>query len=187
MSLRIYGNRQLKTLPGRETRPTSARVREAVFNIWQGAIAGCRWLDICAGTGSMGAEALCREASYVVGIEQSSRACAIIQQNWQRVARSEQKFLVLRGDAVQRLKTLTGQQFDRIYFDPPYTSHLYQPVLEAIAFHQLLHPDGEIAVEHNPGVWQPLAISGLEICRQKAYGNTGLTFYSAEVRVLRTE
>ena len=54
--MRIYGNRQLKTLPGQATRPTSARVREALFNIWQGEITGCCWLDLCAGNGSMGAE-----------------------------------------------------------------------------------------------------------------------------------
>ncbi|BDI18062.1 16S rRNA (guanine(966)-N(2))-methyltransferase RsmD [Nostoc cf. commune SO-36] len=177
MSLRIYGNRQLKTLPGKETRPTSARVREAVFNIWQGEIAGCRWLDLCAGTGSMGAEALCRGASQLVGIEQSSRACATIQQNWQQVANAEQEFRVLRGDITQQLKTLSGKQFDRIYFDPPYASGLYQPVLEAIAHHQLLHPSGEIAVEHASQGWTPPEIPAWEICRQKAYGNTSLTFY----------
>lgn len=177
MSLRIYGNRQLKTLPGRETRPTSARVREAIFNIWQGEISDCRWLDLCAGSGSMGAEALCRKASYVVGIEQSSRACAIIQLNWQRVAQSEQKFQIIKGDVIQRLKTLVGQQFDRIYFDPPYASNLYQPVLEAIAHHHLLDPDGELAVEHNPEIWQPQTLPSLEICRQKTYGSTTLTFY----------
>lgn len=177
MSLRIYGNRQLKTLPGRETRPTSARVRAAVFNIWQGTIAGCRWLDICAGSGSMGAEALCRGASYVVAIEQSSRACAIIQQNWQRVQQPEQSFQVLRGDAVQRLKTLYGQQFDRIYFDPPYASGLYQPVLNAIAEYKLLVPTGELAVEHNSNGWALEPTLTLEVCRQKIYGNTAVTFY----------
>ena len=177
MSLRIYGNRQLKTLPGRETRPTTGRVREAVFNIWQTAIFECRWLDLCSGTGSMGAEALCRGASLVVGIEQSSRACGIIQQNWQQVAQPEQKFQVLRGDVVQRLKTLAPEQFDRIYFDPPYTSDLYQPVLEAIAHYKLLHPAGELAVEHNREANEPLLVPQLEICRQKIYGNTALTFY----------
>ena len=177
MSLRIYGNRQLKTLPGRETRPTSARVREAVFNIWQGATLGCRWLDLCAGTGSMGAEALCRGASYVVAIEQSGRACAIIQQNWQRVQQPEQTFQVLRGDVVQRLKTLSGQQFDRIYFDPPYASNLYQPVLDAIAQYHLLASSGELAVEHSPDAWTPQSVPSLEICRQKVYGNTAVTFY----------
>jgi len=177
MSLRIYGNRQLKTLPGKETRPTSARVREAVFNIWQGKIAGCHWLDLCAGTGSMGAEALCRGAALVVGIEKSSRACATIGQNWQQVANPEQEFRVLRGDIIGQLKTLSGKQFHRIYFDPPYASGLYEPVLVAIAQHQLLDPNGEIAVEHASQDWTSPEIPTWEICRQKTYGNTSLTFY----------
>lgn len=177
MSLRIYGNRLLKTLPGQATRPTLARVREAVFNIWQGTIEGCRWLDLCAGSGSMGAEALCRGANYVVGIEKSSRACSIIQQNWQQVAQAGQTFEVLRGDVVQRLKTLSGEKFDRIYFDPPYTSDLYQLVLSAIAEYQLLDENGEIAVEYSPELWNIKVIPSLEICRQKVYGNTALTFF----------
>ncbi|BAT53242.1 hypothetical protein NOS3756_22010 [Nostoc sp. NIES-3756] len=180
MTLRIYGNRQIKTLPGQETRPTTSRVREAVFNIWQGEIEGCRWLDLCAGNGSMGAEALSRGASLVIGIEKSSRACAVIQENWQRIAHSEQKWRVLRGDVVVQLKNLSGQQFDKIYFDPPYASGLYQPVLEAIADYQLLEPNGEIAIEHNPQGWVDIVIPTWEICRQKVYGNTALTFYRSE-------
>jgi len=176
MSLRIYGNRKLKTLPGQETRPTSARVRAAIFNIWQGTIAGCRWLDLCAGSGSMGAEALCRGASYVVAIEQSRRACSIIQQNWQQVQERGQIFRVLHADVVQQLQTLSGQQFDYIYFDPPYASDLYQPVLAAIAQKQLLATAGELAVEHNSHVWTE-QIPTLEIIRKKVYGNTGVTFY----------
>lgn len=176
--MRIYGNRQLKTLPGQATRPTSARVREALFNIWQGKIEDCRWLDLCAGNGSMGAEALCRGAKIVVGIEQSGRACEIIKHNWQQVAQSEQKFEILRGDVVTRLKSMNGEQFDRIYFDPPYASQLYRPVLDAIAFYDLLATQGEIAVEHHPKLWTMMAIPGLEICREKIYGNTALTFYT---------
>lgn len=204
MSLRIYGNRQLKTLSGQSTRPTSARVREALFNIWQGKIAGCRWLDLCTGTGAMGAEALCRGASFVVGIEQSERACHVIQQNWQQVVQDSQTFQVIRGNVVQRLPKLTGQQFDRIYFDPPYASTLYQPILEAIAHHQLLATTGEMAVEHSPDRALPDAIttlpepsklsepSGLsktsgatlKSYRQKTYGNTALTFYRQESGLL---
>ena len=175
--MRIYGNRQLKTLPGQETRPTLARVREAVFNIWQGTIADCRWLDLCAGTGSMGAEALCRGASLVVGIEKWGKACTIIQQNWEQVAKPEQEFQVVQGDVVGRVKALAGQQFDHIYFDPPYASNLYQPVIEAIAQYQLLAEDGELAVEHSPNNFTPPLFSTLEICRQKVYGNSALTFY----------
>ncbi|MBF2026093.1 MAG: 16S rRNA (guanine(966)-N(2))-methyltransferase RsmD [Oscillatoriales cyanobacterium C42_A2020_001] len=180
MSLRIYGNRSLKTLPGRDTRPTLARVREAVFNIWQGEIEDCRWLDLCAGTGSMGAEALCRGAAIAVGIEKSSRACAVIQQNWQQVAQPEQSFQVLRGDVVKWLPTLAGQPFDRIYFDPPYAEDLYQPVLDAIAEHQLLALDGELAVEHSPDRSDMLTPTTLEICRHKVYGNTALTFFKVK-------
>jgi 16S rRNA (guanine966-N2)-methyltransferase len=177
MSLRIYGNRQLKTLPGQDTRPTPSLVREALFNIWQGTIAGCRWLDLCTGSGAMGAEALCRGAALVVGIERSSRACAVIRENWQQVANSDQRFQVLRGDVRQRIKTLDGQQFDRIYFDPPYASDLYEPVIGAIAHYQLLAPNGELAVEHSCDLLDLPIPPSLKICRQKTYGNTALTFY----------
>ncbi|ERT06221.1 RNA methyltransferase, RsmD family [Lyngbya aestuarii BL J] len=177
MSLRIYGNRPLKTLSGQQTRPTPARVREAVFNIWQNSITGCHWLDLCAGSGSMGAEALCRGASRTIAIEQSGPACRIIRQNWQQVASPNQTFEVIRGDVSGRLKSLAGQQFHRIYFDPPYASDLYQPVIEAIANYQLLTSDGELAVEHDPKRWTVQPFSGLQICREKVYGNTALTFY----------
>lgn len=177
MSLRIYGNRQLKTIPGQATRPTSARVRAALFNIWQGEISGCRWLDLCTGTGAMGAEALCRGAELAVGIEQSGQACSVIQQNWQQVAHDWQRFQVIRGNVVQRLPGLAGQSFDRIYFDPPYSSGLYEPVLEAIAHHHLLALDGELAVEHSPDRPLPDTIADLKAYRQKIYGNTALTFY----------
>ncbi|NEP59128.1 MAG: 16S rRNA (guanine(966)-N(2))-methyltransferase RsmD [Symploca sp. SIO2G7] len=175
--MKIYGNRQLKTLPGQAIRPTSALVREAVFNIWQGSITDCRWLDLCAGNGSMGAEALCRGASLVVGIEKWAKACAVIKQNWEQVAQPNQNFEVIRGDVVRQLKLLAGQQFDYIYFDPPYASKLYQPVLEAIAHHQLLDKMGELAVEHSTNNGTSPLCSALEICRQKVYGNTALSFY----------
>ena len=175
--MKIYGNRQLKTLPGQATRPTSARVREALFNIWQGEIEGCRWLDLCAGNGSMGAEALCRGASEVIGIEKNGRACTIIKQNWQQIAKPEQQFKVLRGDVIVKLKSLAGEKFDRIYFDPPYDSYLYLPVLKSIANNQLLSSTGKMAVEHNTKLWQAKEIPGLQISRAKTYGNTTLTFY----------
>jgi len=178
MSLRIYGNRALKTLSGKATRPTSARVRQAVFNIWQGTIAGCHWLDLCAGSGAMGAEALCRGAQTVVGIEQSARACDIIRHNWQQVVQANQTFEVIQGDVVKHLQTLAGRSFDRIYFDPPYTSNLYVPVLNTIVQHCLLAPDGELAVEHSTqqSSFFPTPAE-LECHRQKTYGSTSVSFY----------
>ncbi|ACK71484.1 methyltransferase [Gloeothece citriformis PCC 7424] len=178
--MRIYGNRILKTIPGQLTRPTSGKVREALFNIWQGTITDCRWLDLCAGNGSMGAEALCRGAKEVVAIEQYGRACDIIKQNWQQIANPPQQFHVIRGDVLTKMSSLAGKKFDRIYFDPPYKSDLYQPVLEAIATYEILDETGEMAVEHDPKLWQAIAIPGLAICREKIYGNTALTFYETE-------
>lgn len=175
--IRIYGNRELKTLSGKDTRPTTARVREAVFNIWQGKITDCKWLDLCAGNGAMGAEALCRGASEVVGIEKSANACNIIRYNWQKVANFEQKIKILRGDILVRLPKLKGAKFDLIYFDPPYDSNLYEPVLKQIVNLNLLNKNGEIAVEYNPKIWQNTSIKGLEIQRTKVYGNTALNFY----------
>jgi 16S rRNA (guanine966-N2)-methyltransferase len=176
MPLRIHGNRLLKTLPGEATRPTLAKVRQAVFNIWQGTIADCRWLDLCAGSGSMGAEALCWGATIAVAIEQSPQAAAIVQQNWQQVVKPDQTIRVIRNDVLKGLKSLSGQQFDRIYFDPPYASGLYESVLAAIVTYDLLAPTGEIAAEHSPKESIPTP-AGLSIVRQKTYGNSALTFY----------
>ena len=181
MTLRIYGNRTLKTLSGKDTRPTQSIVREALFNIWQGAIAQCRWLDLCAGSGAMGAEALCRGAALVVGIEQSSRAWSVIEQNWQQVATEGQSFQLIRGDVIKKLPTLSGQQFDLIYFDPPYASELYQPVLDAIVHYNLLSTNGELAVEHNPRRSDFSVPPALEVYRQKSYGKTALTFYQLKI------
>ena len=186
MPIRIYGNRELKTLPGLETRPTPARVRQALFNVWQGSISGCRWLDLCSGSGAMGAEALCREAKIVIGIERSSAACDIIEQNWKKVVSKSQNFQLLRGDIITRLVELEGQQFDRIYFDPPYAGGLYQPVLAAIDRYKLLAPLGEIAVEHSPDSKissLPVDLATLKLCRHKNYGNTSISFYQIQKQI----
>ena len=176
MSLRILGHRPIKTLPGSLTRPTPARVRAAVFNVWQGTIEGCHWLDLCAGSGAMGAEALCRGAAIATGIEQSAKAVKIIRENWQGLAQPEQRIQVIKGDVLTVLAKLQGQRFDRIYFDPPYQSDRYQPVLETVRTLALLAPTGEMAVEHDsrrqlecPETW--------EVRRAKVYGNTAVTFY----------
>lgn len=181
MSVRIYGNREIKTLPGEATRPTASRVREALFNIWQGQVLGCRWLDLCAGSGAMGAEALCRGAAAVLGVEQSGAACRIVTENWQKVAKPEQPFEVIRGDVVRQVKTLkrqveagTRQPFDCVYFDPPYAGSLYDAVLEQIS--GCLSQRAEVAVEYNEKLWKPGLLRDLKIVQEKRYGSTQLLF-----------
>lgn len=179
MSIRIYGNRAIKTLPGQATRPTPAKVREALFNIWQGRVQGCRWLDLCAGSGAMGAEALCRGANVVVGIEQSGPACRIVQTNWQTVAKPEQSFQVIRGEVTKKLRSVVLEPFDLVYFDPPYAAGLYEKVLNVLVEKSLLAPGALIAAEHTPKHWQPASIPGLKLLRTKGYGLTHLALFEA--------
>ena len=180
--VRIYGNRPLKTLRGLDTRPTTAQVREAVFNIWQGQIARCRWLDLCCGCGAMGAEALCRGAQLVVGIEQAGRACTVIRHNWQQVVQPHQTIQILKGDVRRQLSKLAGQQFDYIYFDPPYASDLYGPVLRAIDRIHLLAVGGQLAVEHARGTPLISVCGALGVDQVRTYGKTAVTFYQQSTR-----
>ncbi|MEM9137590.1 MAG: 16S rRNA (guanine(966)-N(2))-methyltransferase RsmD [Cyanobacteria bacterium P01_F01_bin.42] len=179
MAIRIYGKRLIETPPGLATRPTAAKVREAVFNIWQGQIPEARWLDLCTGSGSMGAEALARGAAEVVGIELNTRACRVIHDNWRRVSRAPQKFSVLRGRVQTRLKGLQPA-FDLIYFDPPYQAGLYGPVLEQINRLELLSPQGAIAAEHGREQILPDAVADLVATKRSHYGQTSLTFYQRQ-------
>lgn len=179
--MRIYGNRKIITLPGQTVRPTPARAREALFNIWRDRVPESHWLDLCAGNGTMGAEALCRGAAAVTGLECWGKAARVVRQNWQNLAKPEQKITVLRGNVTTVQQYLGDQQFDLIYFDPPYAAQLYDPVLKAIAAHQLLKPSGAIAAEYSPKQWQPQAYEGLEQVRQKVYGNTAIAFYEVSL------
>jgi 16S rRNA (guanine966-N2)-methyltransferase len=181
MTIRIYGNRLIKTLAGQNTRPTTSKVREALFNIWQQEIYDCCWLDLCAGNGVMSAEALLRGAKEVIAIEKNPKACGIIKQNLENILQQEQAFKILKGDLLIFLKKLPPKTFDKIYFDPPYESNLYQPVLNLISQLKLLNDHGEIAVEYDPKLWKETEIKGLEISRYKNYGKTALIFYRYQV------
>ncbi len=179
MNLRILGQHRLKTLPGQTTRPTMGRVREALFNILQGQVAGKRWLDLCCGCGSIGAEALLREAAWVAGIEQDPEACRVTNQNWE--ASGKGRFKVYPGTLPNVLGYLMTQEtpFDLVYFDPPYTSGLYQPVMERLLQSQLVAATGQVICEHTrrhaPGI-----LPGWQLLDQRRYGTSNLSFYGLD-------
>ena len=185
MSIRIYGQRLIQTPPGLATRPTSARVREAVFNIWQSKIDGARWLDLCTGSGAMGAEALARGAREVVGIEQNAKACRVIDDNWKKVATHNQSFCVLKGNVCKQLKTLKST-FDLVYFDPPYQAQLYETVLTQLVQLELLEEDGAIAAEHHRDHTLPHSLAQWSIAKRRDYGQTSVSFYQRHNRANRT-
>src|ERR1700733_10647620 len=146
-----FRSRQLKSLKGLALRPTSDRLRETVFNVLAPLIVGARFLDVFAGTGAIGIEALSRGAAEAVFIESHQPAAALIKQNLAslgiRVGVS-----VMAMDAVRALEKLAAKpnaKFDLAYIDPPYADAAqYSLVREAVANSPLFHPESRIAVEH---------------------------------------
>ncbi|MGH9752908.1 MAG: 16S rRNA (guanine(966)-N(2))-methyltransferase RsmD, partial [Blastocatellia bacterium] len=146
----IYKGRRLKTFEGLSVRPTSDRLRETLFNILTPRIEGARFADICAGSGAIGIEALSRGALHITFIESSLKAARIISENLRNCGVSWEDYKVINRDVIRALKHLATEktQFDIIYFDPPYNSDIYTPVMWLIAKHDLLAEDGVVIVEH---------------------------------------
>ena len=177
----IYKGRRLKTLPGMSIRPTTDRLRETIFNILAAEIEGARVADLCAGSGAVAIEALSRGAAQAVLVEQSARATAVIRENLRQCAIREEA-LVLQRPVLPALRSLAaqGRSFDLIYFDPPYDSPLYEPVINAIDREGLLAPAGTLLVEHHRS--HPLlpTTPSLRPFREIVQGEIRVTLYRQE-------
>lgn len=173
--------RRLRTLDGFKVRPTSDRLRETLFNVLSPRIEESSFLDLCAGSGAVGIEAVSRGAREVVFVESSRRAAILIDENVRHCGISEGVRLIYR-DVISGVRFLVSKEerFDIIYFDPPYESHLYSPVLSLISTSRVLADDGVVVAEHRGDV--PLAPSygDLRPYREIAQGDSRLTFYSYE-------
>jgi len=177
----IYKGRRLKTLEGLSVRPTSDRLRETIFNILTPRIEGARFADVCAGSGAIGIEALSRGARHVTFVESSLKAARIISENLRNCGIRED-YRVINRDAIRALKNLASEkaQFDVIYFDPPYNSDLYTPVMWLIAKHDLLAEDGVVIVEHRRQTLLLPNYDRLRPYRQVTHGDSILTFLGVE-------
>jgi 16S rRNA (guanine(966)-N(2))-methyltransferase RsmD len=177
----IYKGRRLKTLEGMSVRPTSDRLRETLFNILAPRIEEARFADVCAGSGAIGVEALSRGAGHVTFIESSLKAARVISENLRHCG-IRGGYRVINRDALRALKNLASEQaqFDIIYFDPPYDSEIYAPVMLLIATHDLIAEDGVVIVEHRRQ--RPLLpnYDRLRPYRQIAQGDSFLTFFGVE-------
>lgn len=141
----------LKTIKGMDTRPTTDRIKETLFNMIQGDVPGSVFLDLFAGSGGIGLEALSRGAKSAVFVERSGKAAACIEDNI-RFAGFAARASVLRKDALVALETLEGTQvFDIVFLDPPYHKGLEQGVLSYLSSSQLLCPGGLAIVEAAEG------------------------------------
>jgi len=184
----IYKGRRLKTLEGSAVRPTSDRMRETLFNILAPRIEGARFLDLCAGSGAIGIEALSRGAAHVTFIEVSRKAASVISENLRHCGIREDYSFVMR-DALAGLKYVArdNQPFDIIYFDPPYDSDLYSPVLWQIARNHLLAAGGIVIVEHRRQQLLAPNYDDLRPYRELAQSDSCLTFYRNEGSLIEGE
>ncbi|HEY2510757.1 MAG TPA: 16S rRNA (guanine(966)-N(2))-methyltransferase RsmD [Polyangiaceae bacterium] len=184
--MRITGgelrSRALKAPKGHDTRPTSDRVREALFSILTargGVLAGARVLDLYAGTGALGLEALSRGAAAAVFVERSREALAVLRANIASLGVGDRAVVV--GAAVEKAeKVLRDSSFGLVFADPPYAdvkSGVATRALEAMVVPRL-EPAGLVVLEHasrDPA--PPLARLALE--ESRTYGDTCVTFYRA--------
>ena len=169
--------RTLKLVPGKGTRPISDRVKESLFNILTPLIPGCRFLDLFAGTGSVGIEAVSRDAAQAVFIEKARKAIQIIHQNL-RSTRLADRAQVLHKDAFHFIPE-TDEQFDIIYVAPPQYQNLWSKTLLALDQHPILAPDGVIVAQIFPKEFEPLPLQRYTLDDQRKYGSTMLCFYTA--------
>ena len=165
-------------VPGSGTRPTSDRVRESLFGALESsdAIVGARVLDLYAGSGALGLEALSRGAASVDLVERSRPAAAIVRRNIGTVARSlaDATARVHESAVIAFLRRATGP-FDLVFTDPPYDLDDEAMTADLVALSPLLSEDAVVVIERARRATPPdVASAGLEVFREKSYGDTAL-------------
>ena len=170
--------RRLKELQGMETRPTTDRVKEGLFNIIQFDIEGRRVLDLFAGTGQLGIEALSRGAARAVFVEQRRDAAALVRENLKITGLGENA-RVVNGEALAFLASC-GEKFDLIFLDPPYAAELWDSALEAISRFDILSNHGIIICESPAERTMPELAPPYRVHRTYRYGRIKVTTYHRE-------
>lgn len=172
--------RRLAQPPGLLTRPTGARVRQVLFDILAPRLRGCRFLDLCAGGGGVGLEALSRGAARVALVDNSAAAVAAIRENAHALRAAGGEVEALRQDVLPALAALAarGRRFDVVYLDPPYASDLYEAVLAAVAGSTLLADAGLLVTEHFKKRLLPATMGALARTREVRVGDHVLSFYA---------
>ena len=167
--------RRLGELEGMETRPTTDRVKEALFNIVQFEVPGRKILDLFGGTGQLGIEALSRGAEHCTFVDQRSDAVALIKNNL-KVTDLAEKGRVIQGDSLGFLQTC-GEKFDVIFLDPPYRADLLERAVEGIAAFDILREHGIIICESPVEKALPALDAPYGKHRDYRYGKIKVTLY----------
>ena len=183
-AVRITGGeargRLVPGVEGLEVRPTASKVRQAFFNILGAKLKGCRFLDLCAGSGLMGIEALSRGAAKLVAVDEKRKLVRAIEL---RLLHLRYDGSVICGDVGQVLPGLPAQGFDVIFADPPYSTGVGKVVLDLVAKHNLLSAQGVLVIEHRRSLPLPAERGALARSEVRNYGQTSLSFFKLKQEV----
>ena len=178
-----YRSRPLQSLRGLDLRPTADRLRETLFDILTAgnpaALEGTVWIDLYAGTGAVGIEALSRGAGMVYFVELSARAAHLIEKNLRSLG-IEAGFQIMKQDAIRAVNGLNtaGVEADFVFLDPPYRmEQAYRQTLEAVAASRLLKPASVVIAEHQKKFDPGVKAGSLERYRLLRQGDAALSFY----------
>jgi 16S rRNA (guanine(966)-N(2))-methyltransferase RsmD len=170
-----FRGRNINCPEGWDVRPTSSMARAAIFNILQQGGACRRALDLYAGSGALGIEALSRGAESVVLVEKDPGPAGAIKDNLAALKLSPRARLYA-GDALEFLRTC-GEQFDLILADPPYPDHCLPDILDAVERSRTLADYGTLVIQHSLKEKSPASFGGLKRWKNKIYGKTQVSFY----------
>jgi len=181
MGLRIISGdlkgRKLFSVRGRTVRPTSDRLRESIFNILSSRVQKAVVLDLFAGTGALGIEALSRGARSVVFVDQFKSALSVIEQNIISCS-LKNRTKIIQCNIVKELNRIryTGQIFNLVFMDPPYNKNTIKPALANLHQNRLLENEARIIVEHTALEPIPKDLAAFETADQRRYGKTVVSF-----------
>ncbi|MBQ9180154.1 MAG: 16S rRNA (guanine(966)-N(2))-methyltransferase RsmD [Firmicutes bacterium] len=174
-----YKGRRLYTPRDRSIRPTSDKVKEALFSILGEDIIGAYVCDLFSGTGNLGLEALSRGADKCYFADNSGESIKLITDNVE-MCRAEEYSVIVKGDFKKCISQidLAGDKIDIFFLDPPYDKGLWTKAIDAIKESDILAEGGVIVCEHYKEIELPEEISGFTRVKDRAYGKVVLSFYS---------
>jgi 16S rRNA (guanine966-N2)-methyltransferase len=174
-----YRGRAVEVPKSEAIRPTQDRVREALFSIVQNEIEGARFLDLFAGSGAVGIEALSRGASSAVFVESNQRHIISLNKNLEKIVARRKPVSVIRQDVYRWIESYIGGGFDIVYADPPYAlgeEKGYADVLRIVAERRLLNPGG-IFIAEMTFSQRVDEVAGWELIKDRTYGKTRLVMW----------
>jgi len=170
-----FKGRNLKSPPSLQVRPTSDRLRETLFNVIASRVPDLRFLDLCAGTGAVGIEALSRGATHATFVDRSRRSCQLIEANLELCQIPEEQRDIFCSEVTEFVKQ-ASEKWDLVFLDPPYNTD-YSRLLQVLGSSALLSEGGLLIVEHHHKTNLPETTGTLRRGRILKQGDSSLSFY----------